>query len=73
MTMKVLGMEMSAYFVGINVLTLIDIFLITIAIIFSIPADIAIDIQIFDFIVCLILLADWKMNFYLSNTITIFL
>lgn len=65
--MKVLGMEMSAYFVGINVLTLIDILLITIAIIFSIPADIAMDIQIFDFIVCLILLADWMVNFYLSS------
>lgn len=65
--MKVLGMEMSAYFVGLNVLILVDIVLITIAMIFSIPADIAMDIQIFDFIVCLILLGDWMVNFYLSS------
>lgn len=60
-------MEMSLYFVGINSLILIDVVLITIAMIFPIPTNIALNIQYFDFIVCLILLADWIVNLYLST------
>lgn len=65
--MKILGMEMSLYFISINSLILVDIILITIAMIFSIPNYVAADIQMFDFIVCVILIVDWIVNLYLSS------
>lgn len=71
--MKVFGMEMNLYFIGINSLILVDIILISIAMIFQIPADIALDIQIFDFIVCIILIIDWFVNFCISSPKSVYL
>lgn len=69
--MKLLGMDFNLklffYLYGLNGLIVIDIVLITIAMIFQIPPDVALDIQIFDFFVCIILLCEWTINFYLSS------
>lgn len=54
-------MEMNsrmAIWFGLHGLIIVDILLITIAMLFTLPADIALDIQIFDFIVCIILLGE---------------
>lgn len=40
---------------------------------FSLPADIALYIQIFDFIVCIILLIQWTITFYMSKPKKVFL
>lgn len=65
--MKILGIEMNSYFICLNSLILVDLLLITISMVFSIPMDISLSIQLFDFIVCLILIADWIFNLYLSS------
>lgn len=74
--MKLFGMEMNsrmAIWFGLHGLIIVDILLITIAMLFTLPADIALDIQIFDFIVCIILLGEWLINFYISTPKTLFL
>ena len=50
-----------------NGLIIIDMILITIAMIFQIPANVATDIQNFDLIVCLILLGEYALNLYMSS------
>lgn len=74
--MKLFGMEMNsrmAIWFGLQGLIIVDILLITIAMLFTLPAGIALDIQIFDFIVCIILLGEWLINFYISTPKTLFL
>ena len=70
-TMEILGKDINLkYFLWyycFNGLIIIDMILITIAMIFQIPANIATDIQFFDFIVCLILLGEYALNLYLSS------
>lgn len=50
-----------------NGLIVVDMFLITIALIFQLPADVVLDIQYFDLIVCLILLGEYALNLYMSS------
>lgn len=74
--MKLFGMELNrrmAIWFGLHGLIIVDIVLITIAMLFYLPPDIALDIQIFDFIVCILLLIEWSINFYLSTPKTLFL
>ena len=63
--MKIAGKEINLkYFLWyycFNGLVIIDMFLITIALVFQIPKDIALDIQYFDLFVCLILLGGSKV------------
>lgn len=69
--MKILGKERNLkfflWYYCFNGLVIIDMFLITIAIIFQIPKNILINIQYFDLIVCLILLGEYTYNLYLSS------
>ena len=69
--MEILGRDINIkYFLWyycFNGLIIIDMFLITIAIIFQIPSDVALNIQIFDGIVCLILLGEYALNLYMST------
>ena len=69
--MKIAGKEINLkYFLWyycFNGLVIIDMFLITIALIFQIPKDIALDIQYFDLFVCLILLGEYALNLYMST------
>lgn len=62
-----------AIWFGLHDLIIIDIILITFAMLFNLPSDIALDIMIFDFCVCIILLIEWSYNFYLSKPKKIFL
>lgn len=62
-----------AIWFGLHGLIIIDIILITFAMLFNLPSDIALDIMIFDFCVCIILLIEWSYNFYLSKPKKIFL
>ncbi|WP_407375983.1 ion channel [Methanobrevibacter sp.] len=74
--MKAFGMEMNArlaIFLGLNALIIVDIVLITVAMIMTLPPNIVLDIQIFDFIVCIILLIEWGINFYISKPKSLFL
>ena len=50
-----------------NGLIVIDMFLITIALIFELPPDVVLDIQYFDLFVCLILLGEYALNLYMSS------
>ena len=69
--MKILGKEINIkYFLWyycFNGLIILDMFLITIALIFQIPKDVALTIQYFDLFVCLILLGEYTLNLYLSS------
>ena len=67
-----LNKRMAIWF-GLHILIIVDIVLITIAMLFILPPNIALDIQIFDFFVCIILLAEWLINFYMSTPKTTFL
>ncbi|WP_405314748.1 ion transporter [Methanobrevibacter sp.] len=74
--MKFRGMEVNrtmAIWLGLHALIIVDIVLITIAMVFPVPQDIAVDIMIFDFCVCIILLVEWLMNFYMSTPKILFL
>lgn len=69
--MEILGREFNLrfflWYCCFNGLIIVDIILITISIIFQIPANVARDIQFFDFIVCLILLGEYFLNLYMSS------
>lgn len=69
--MRIRGKDMNLKFIlwyyCFNGLIIVDMFLITIALIFQIPPNIAQDIQFFDLIVCLILLIEYAVNLYLSS------
>ena len=71
--MELFGNEIDLYFIFINSLILIDTVLITIAMIFMIPEDVAFAIQLFDFIVCLLLILDWVINLYNSSPMICYL
>lgn len=59
--------------IGLHFLIIIDIILITVAIIFTLPENVALDIQMFDFCVCVLLLAEWVINFHMSSPKTAYL
>ena len=74
--MKLFGNEVNkryAIWIAIQPITILDIVLISIEMIFSLPSEIAVFITRFDFIVCIILLAQWFYILYLSRPKTIFL
>lgn len=50
-----------------NGLVIVDMFLITIALIFEMPDNIILNIQYFDFIVCIILLCEYALNLHMSS------
>ena len=58
---------------GLHGLIIVDIVLITIAMLISLPKDIAFGITVFDFCVCIILLVEWGINFYISKPKKVFL
>ncbi|WP_278944769.1 ion channel [Methanobrevibacter smithii] len=47
---------------------IVDLFLITISLIFEIPNDVMLNIQQFDLIVCIILLGEYFLNLFLSGS-----
>ena len=51
---------------GLNAVVILDIFLISVALIFQLPNDIDLKLEYFDLIVCFILLAEYAYNLYLS-------
>lgn len=69
--MKIRGKDINLKFIlwyyCFNGLVILDMFLITFALIFEIPDNIALTIQYFDLIVCVILLAEYAVNLYLSS------
>ena len=74
--MNIFGREVNkryAIWVALHVLIVIDIVLISVAMLFELPKDIALSIQIFDFIVCIILLIEWSITFYISKPKSVFL
>ena len=70
--MQIFGKEMNIrYFLytkGLPALIIADLFLISIALIFDIPDDVILNIQIFDLIVCIILLGEYFLNLYVSGS-----
>ena len=60
-------------FIFIHILIIVDILAITIAMFWQLPARVAFDIQLFDFCICVILLIEWGINFYLSTQKLLFL
>ncbi len=74
--MNLFGMPLNKRMIlwfGMHGLIIIDIILITYAMIFSPAEDLALRIMIFDFVVCIILLIEWSYNFYLSSPKSVFL
>lgn len=69
--MRIFGREMNLkfflWYYCFNGLVVLDMFLITIALIFQLPQDILLDIQYFDLVVCVILLGEYSLNLYLSS------
>jgi hypothetical protein len=69
--MKIAGREINLkfflWYYCFNGLIVLDMFLITIALIFQLPNDTLVDIQYFDLIVCLILLVEYTFNLYHSS------
>lgn len=70
--MKINGREINLKFFlwdyCFNGLIVLDMFLITIALIFQLPQDTVTGIQYFDLIVCLILLVEYAFNLYSSSS-----
>jgi hypothetical protein len=70
--MEILGRDIDlkhiVWYYCFNALVIIDIILITIAIIFHIPSNVASNIQFFDLIVCIILLGEYAYYLYLSDS-----
>ena len=62
---KEVNFEMIIWF-ALNILIIIDILLITIAMLFTLPEGTEMGIQMFDFCVCILLMAEWLINLYLS-------
>lgn len=74
--MKLFGRDINkkmAITFTLHFLIIIDIILITVAIIFTLPENVALDIQMFDFCVCVLLLAEWAINFHMSSPKTAYL
>lgn len=70
--MQIFGKEINIrYFCitrGLPALIIVDLFLITISLIFEIPNDVMLNIQQFDLIVCIILLGEYFLNLFLSGS-----
>lgn len=70
--MYIFGKEINIrYFLytrGLPALIIVDLFLITISLIFEIPNDVMLNIQQFDLIVCIILLGEYFLNLFLSGS-----
>lgn len=70
--MQIFGNEINIrYFLytrGLPALIIVDLFLITISLIFEIPNDVMLNIQQFDLIVCIILLGEYFLNLFLSGS-----
>lgn len=70
--MQIFGKEINIrYFLytrGLSALIIVDLFLITISLIFEIPNDVILNIQQFDLIVCIILLGEYFLNLFLSGS-----
>lgn len=70
--MQIFGKEINIrYFLytkGLPALIIVDLFLITISLIFEIPNDVMLNIQQFDLIVCIILLGEYFLNLFLSGS-----
>lgn len=70
--MQIFGKEINIrYFLytrGLPALIIVDLFLITISLIFEIPNDVMLNIQQFDLIVCIILLSEYFLNLFLSGS-----
>ena len=66
--MQIFGKEINIrYFLytrGLPALIIVDLFLITISLIFEIPNDVMLNIQQFDLIVCIILLGEYFLNLF---------
>ena len=69
--MEIFGKEFNLRFFlytkGLPALIIVDLFLISIALIFEIPYETQTNIYKFDFVVCIILLAEYFINLYLSS------
>ena len=69
--MEIFGKEFNIRFFiytkGLPALIIVDLFLITISLIFELPNDVLVDIYQFDLVVCLILLAEYFINLYMSS------
>lgn len=63
----------SALWILLHLLIILDILLITIALIFDFPTDMSSDIFKFDFSICIILLIEWFYNLYKSESKTKYL
>ena len=64
------GMEVNsrmAIWFGLYGLVIIDILFITISLLFNIPDDLEQGMMLFDFCVCILLLAEWFINLYFSS------
>lgn len=69
--MKIRGRDINLkfflWYYCFNGLIIVDMFLITISIIFQLPNSVVTDIRNFDFVVCLILLGEYALNLYMSS------
>lgn len=74
--MKFKGMEVNsrmAIGLDLHVLIIIDMVLITIAMLFALPEIFHLEFNFLIFFVCIILLGEWVINFYLSTPKTLYL
>lgn len=69
--MEIFGKQFNVRFFlytkGLPALIITDLFLITISLIFEMPDDVLVTIYQFDLVVCIILLAEYFLNLYLSS------
>lgn len=69
--MEIFGKQFNVRFFlytkGLPALIITDLFLITISLIFEMPDDVLVSIYQFDLVVCIILLAEYFLNLYLSS------
>lgn len=65
---KEINIRLFLYQKGLPALIIADLFLISIALIFEMPDDVILNIQIFDLIVCIILLCEYFLNLFLSGS-----
>ncbi|ATZ59647.1 potassium channel protein [Methanobrevibacter smithii] len=65
---KEINIRYFLYTRGLPALIIVDLFLITISLIFEIPNDVMLNIQQFDLIVCIILLGEYFLNLFLSGS-----
>lgn len=74
--MNIFGRQINnrrAIWIGLHAFVVIDIILICMAMLLSLPERVAYFIQAFDLCICIVLLIEWSIEFYLSNPKKIFL